>query len=146
MELVSRSEAETLEIGRQIGQLLMSPRVLRLIGDLGSGKTVLTQGICEGLQMDSTVAVHSPSFTLVNEYPSPTGTIYHIDLYRLETLRDLYSIGLEDILAADSIVIVEWAEKLRLPVDHPLDIRIDTEARPNVRRFQIEPALEGLRG
>ncbi len=126
MKLHSRNEGETLQLGRQIGSRLVPPRVLLLEGDLGSGKTVLARGIVEGLGGDPQ-EVTSPTFTLVNQYLTPRGLVYHLDLYRLDTLKDLYSIGIEDILASDTIVIVEWADKLPLPIDSPLHIRIRAE-------------------
>ena len=138
MQIVSKSEAETLDVGRRIGRSLDPPRVVLLEGELGTGKTILARGIAEGMEIDEGVVVHSPSFTLVNEYPSRKGILYHLDLYRLESLRDLYSIGIEDILASDSVVMVEWAEKLVLPVDNPLKIRIAHGKRPHQRHIEIE--------
>ncbi len=138
--MIARSgdEQETRRLGRRLGELLEPPRVVLLEGPLGSGKTVLARGIVEGAGGDPE-QVSSPTFTLVNEYPSPAGIVYHLDLYRLDSLRDLYSIGIEDILASDSIVIVEWAEKLRLEVEHPLRVRIRADG--GTREFEIDPPL-----
>ena len=141
MQVVSRSEEETHQIGQQIGRRLKPPRVVLLSGQLGSGKTILARGIAEGLKIPQQVVVRSPSFTLVNEYPSPAGTIYHLDLYRLETPAELYSIGIDEILCSDSIVMVEWAEKLQLPVDGPLNIQISPGDTPRLRLLDIEPAI-----
>jgi tRNA threonylcarbamoyladenosine biosynthesis protein TsaE len=134
----SRSEQETLQIGEKIGRELRPPRVILLYGELGSGKTVLVRGLAKGLGMKDPTRVHSPSFTLVNEYAGKESTIYHIDFYRLEGPRDFLSIGLEEILATPAIVIIEWAEKLLLELDNPLKIHIRPNTDPDRRRLEIE--------
>ena len=134
----SRSAQETLRIGEKIGRKLHPPRVILLYGELGSGKTVLVRGLAQGLGMQDLTLVRSPSFTLVNQYAGREGTIYHIDFYRLEGPKEFFSIGLEEILATHSIVIIEWAEKLLLEAESPLKIRIRTNADPDTRRFEIE--------
>ena len=134
----SKSEQETLQIGEKIGRKLHPPRVILLYGELGSGKTVLVRGLAKGLGMQDPTLVHSPSFTLVNQYAGKESTIHHIDFYRLEGPRDLFSIGLEEILATPSIVIIEWAEKLLLEPENPLKIRILPNASPDTRRLEIE--------
>ena len=136
----SHSEEETLRIGKEIGRQLEPPLAILLYGELGVGKTVLTRGLAEGLGVADSSAVRSPSFTLVNEYPCPQGTLYHVDLYRLEGPRDLYSIGIEEILANPLVVIVEWAEKLLLEPEKSMKIRIFSNRRANERRLEIEPA------
>ncbi len=142
MTLHSRDAAQTRQLGERIGRLLEPPRTVLLEGPLGSGKTVLTKGLVAGLGGDPEL-VTSPTFALVNRYPLPAGICYHLDLYRLETVRDLYSIGIEEILGEQAIVVVEWAEKLPLTVQHPLRIRIRAEG--NQRWFEIEPPLDELR-
>ncbi len=134
----SKSEQETLQIGEKLGRKLHPPRVILLYGELGSGKTVLVRGLAKGLGMKDPTLVHSPSFTLVNEYAGKESPIYHIDFYRLEGPRDLFSIGLEEILATSSIVIIEWAEKLLLEPETPLKIRIRSNSSPDTRRLEIE--------
>ncbi len=134
----SKSEQETLQIGEKLGRKLHPPRVILLYGELGSGKTVLVRGLAKGLGMQDPTLVHSPSFTLVNQYAGKESTIYHIDFYRLEGPRDLFSIGLEEILATPSIVIIEWAEKLLLEPENPLKIRIRPNSSPDTRRLEIE--------
>jgi tRNA threonylcarbamoyladenosine biosynthesis protein TsaE len=134
----SRSAEETLRIGEKIGRKLHPPRVILLYGELGSGKTVLVRGLAQGLGVKDPTLVRSPSFTLVNQYAGKEGTIYHIDFYRLEGPRDFSSLGLEEILASHSIVIIEWAEKLLLELENTLKIRIRTNADPDTRRFEIE--------
>lgn len=139
MKIESRNEQETFELGRRLGRRLHPPRTILLQGSLGTGKTVLTRGLVAG-RGGNPDQVASPTFTLVNQYPTPGGILYHLDLHRLDTLKDLYSIGIEDILASDSVVVVEWAEKLRLPVDHPLRIRIRADG--NRRRFELDPPVD----
>lgn len=133
----SKSEQETFRIGEKIGKNLRPPRVVLLYGELGSGKTVLVRGLVHGLGVKDLSLVRSPSFTLVNQYTGKEGTIYHLDFYRLEGLRDLYSIGLEEILASPAIVVIEWAEKLLLETDHPFEIRIDVDLDTGTRHFEI---------
>ena len=134
----SKSEQETLQIGEKIGQKIHPPRVILLYGELGSGKTVLVRGLAQGLGVKDPTLVRSPSFTLVNQYTGTEGTIYHIDFYRLEGPKDFFSIGLEEILASYSIIIIEWAEKLLLEPENPLRIRIRPNADPDARRLEIE--------
>jgi len=133
----SESEQETFLLGRKIGRQLQPPRTILLYGELGSGKTVLVRGLTDGLGVRDPSLVRSPSYTLVNEYPTENGTIYHLDFYRLDGLRDLYSIGLEEILARPAIVIIEWAEKLLLEVKNPFSVRIQVDPERGVRRFEF---------
>ena len=134
----SNSEEETLKIGEEIGKQIKFPRVIMLYGELGSGKTVFTRGLALGLAVDDPSQVRSPSFTLVNEYPTNKGLVYHIDLYRIEGLRDLHTIDIEEILSSPSVVIVEWAEKLFLHPKNPLKVSIYTELKTDSRRVEIE--------
>ena len=102
---------QTLKLGQKIGRLAASPMVLALTGDLGSGKTLLTQGIAKGLDVPDEYYITSPSYTLVNQYPGRL-PLFHIDLYRIETAEALEDIGLYDILAEDGVIVIEWADKL----------------------------------
>jgi tRNA threonylcarbamoyladenosine biosynthesis protein TsaE len=109
----SSSVEETRQIGQIIGEMAEAGTIIALEGDLGSGKTVLVQGIAKGLKVPETVYVTSPSYTLVNEYPGMI-PLFHLDLYRLSDL-DFEDIGLYDILDSSSAVIaVEWAERLNV--------------------------------
>ncbi len=134
-------EKETEQLGAGIGALLTPPAAVLLVGDLGSGKTVLARGIFQGLQVDPSL-VRSPSFSLVNEYPSPWGPVFHIDLYRLDKTSDFESIPLEEILTARTIAVVEWADKLPFPVAN--SIRIEAAAGDSSHSFQIDPEIPGL--
>jgi tRNA threonylcarbamoyladenosine biosynthesis protein TsaE len=82
-----------------------------LRGDLGAGKTTLVKGIAEGFQAASQEDVTSPTFTLVHEYRGPTATLYHIDLYRVDTARELETLGLDDLMSENSVLLIEWGEK-----------------------------------
>jgi tRNA threonylcarbamoyladenosine biosynthesis protein TsaE len=107
----SKSPEETERAGYEIARSLPVPGVVLLRGSLGTGKTTLTRGIALGLGIKDPGLVNSPSFTLVNIY---TGVcpIYHVDLYRLDGERDLYSIGLDDFLGSDGVTVIEWSERL----------------------------------
>ena len=112
---VTHSPEETVELGRQIARQLTPPAMVLLIGELGAGKTTLAKGLVAGLGAASEEEVTSPTFTLVHEFGAESGKaqrVYHVDLYRVETPRDLETLGLEDLLAECAVVIVEWGEKL----------------------------------
>ena len=109
--VLSSSSEETQKIGIEIARSLPVPGVVLLRGALGTGKTTLTRGIAAGLGLNDPGLVNSPSFTLVNIYHGSC-PIYHVDLYRLEGVRDLYSIGIDEFLGTDGVTIVEWSEKL----------------------------------
>jgi tRNA threonylcarbamoyladenosine biosynthesis protein TsaE len=111
---ISHSPEETLQLGKSLGSLLVAGDIILLFGDLGAGKTSLTQGICYGLELDKDSYIRSPTFTLINEYPGRL-PIYHIDLYRIDSQKEIYSLGLEEILFNRGVTIIEWAEKLRSP-------------------------------
>ena len=114
MKKISHSPEETLQLGKSLGSSLVPGDIILLNGDLGAGKTHLTQGICYGVGLDEGSYIRSPTFTLINEYHGKL-PIYHIDLYRIDSLEEIYSLGLEEILFNQGITIIEWAEKLRSP-------------------------------
>jgi tRNA threonylcarbamoyladenosine biosynthesis protein TsaE len=107
----SLGETETLELGRTIGRALKGGELILLEGDLGLGKTILAKGIAQGLGI-SPDEVTSPSFTLVQEYRGGRMPVFHVDLYRLDVPEDVGTLGIEEILAAGGVVMVEWGEKL----------------------------------
>jgi tRNA threonylcarbamoyladenosine biosynthesis protein TsaE len=106
----SCSEEETRAFGRELAARLPTAGVVLLIGELGAGKTTLAQGIAEGRRAARAEDVSSPTFTLIHEYGDPV-SVYHIDLYRLESLAEARRLGLEDIYDADALVLVEWGER-----------------------------------
>jgi tRNA threonylcarbamoyladenosine biosynthesis protein TsaE len=107
----THSPEETQAVGERIGQVLKPGDVVALIGDLGAGKTCLTQGIARGVRIHPDQIVNSPSYTLINEY---TGRIpiYHIDLYRLQRREEILDLGLEEYLEGNGICVIEWADRM----------------------------------
>jgi len=110
MEFISHGPAETESLGEGWGRAAQRGLVIALSGDLGAGKTQLVKGIARGLGV--TTRVHSPTFTLVNEYGSGRLKLFHLDLYRLETLAQIHSAGIEDFLQPDGVAVIEWAERI----------------------------------
>jgi tRNA threonylcarbamoyladenosine biosynthesis protein TsaE len=127
MKKISHSPEETLQLGKSLGSSLIPGDIILLNGDLGAGKTHLTQGICNGVGLDEDSYIRSPTFTLVNEYHGKL-PIYHIDLYRIDSLEEIYSLGLEEILFNQGITIIEWAEKLRSP-KNPKNLLLNIQER-----------------
>jgi tRNA threonylcarbamoyladenosine biosynthesis protein TsaE len=109
----TRSEAGTLAMGERVVEMLLPvPKMIVLRGNLGAGKTTLVKGIAAALGAADTTDVTSPTFTLVHEYVGKKVRLYHLDLYRLETERELLTLGLEEMAdAPDALVLVEWGEK-----------------------------------
>ena len=107
---ISHSPAETESLGEQWGRAAQRGWVIALSGDLGAGKTQLVKGLARGLGV--TMRVHSPTFTLVNEYGGGRLRLFHLDLYRLETPEQIHSAGLEEYLQPDGVSVIEWAERL----------------------------------
>jgi tRNA threonylcarbamoyladenosine biosynthesis protein TsaE len=107
---ISHSPAETEALGEKIGRAAERGLVLALSGDLGAGKTQFVKGFARGLGV--TARVHSPTFTLVNEYGGGRLKLFHLDLYRLETPAQIRSAGIEEFLTPDGVTVVEWAERL----------------------------------
>jgi len=135
-EAVTQSADETIERGREIGAKLTPPVLVLLFGELGAGKTTLTKGIVSGLGAAGEDQVTSPTFTLVHKY-SDAAAVYHVDLYRVADFHDLESLGLEDFLTEQAIVIVEWPEKFSLRADWPI-VRIQLEhLGEDARRISI---------
>jgi len=110
-DLISKSSEETLHIGRIIGETLNGGNIVALTGELGAGKTCLTQGIAKGLGVSEEYYVTSPTFTLINEYPGRI-PLYHMDVYRLADSGDLEDMGYEEYFYGDGVVVIEWAEKV----------------------------------
>ena len=126
-ELTTHSAEETVAFGRTLAELLSPPKIVLLRGDLGAGKTTLVKGIAEGFQAASEEDVTSPTFTLVHEYRGPRANLYHIDLYRIDTPRQLETLGLDDLVAPNSILLIEWGEKFPRFV-HERDVEIALES------------------
>ena len=108
----THSPAETFQLGFNIGQSLADPMIFLLQGELGTGKTVFAKGLVCGLGHSDPNDVTSPSFTLINEYDMRM-KVYHLDLYRLETAKEIATLELEEVFSNQAVVIVEWAERLQ---------------------------------
>lgn len=118
-QFTSRSAQETTQWGRDFATRLKAPALLLLTGELGTGKTTLTKGIVSGLGAASEDDVTSPTFTLVHVYGPAEAPVFHGDLYRIESLHDFETLGLEDIFAKPAVVILEWSEKFPLSLPWP---------------------------
>ena len=138
-EITTHSAEETIALGRSLAELLTPPKLVLLRGDLGAGKTTLVKGIAEGFHAASEQEVTSPTFTLVHEYRGPKAKLYHIDLYRVDTPRQLETLGLDDLVAEDSVLLIEWGEKFsRITRDRDIEISLETVGE-NERRIRITP-------
>ncbi len=124
--VITHSAEETIAFGRKLAAELSPPLIVLLRGDLGAGKTTLVKGIAEGFQAARSEDVTSPTFTLVHQYRGPQITLYHIDLYRIDTERELETLGLDDLLAPDCILLIEWGDKFpRFERDRDVEIILE---------------------
>lgn len=119
---LTSSPEETRAFGRQLAAELAPHGILLLSGDLGAGKTVLAQGIAEGLGIDPG-EVQSPTFTLIREHRGSLGRLIHVDLYRLDP-EEVGPLGIEEMLAGPGVKVVEWAERLPFPVPGAREMRL----------------------
>jgi len=136
----THSAEETIALGRSLAGELAPPLIVLLRGDLGAGKTTLIKGIAEGFEAGLADNVTSPTFTLIHEYRGPAVTLYHIDLYRIDTQRELETLGLDDLLAPNCILLIEWGDKFPgLRRDRNVEILLErvgeTERRIRWTRF-----------
>jgi len=130
------SEDETIAAGEEIGRGLPRRALILLIGNLGAGKTTLAKGIVKGLGAAAPDEVSSPTFTLIHEYGD---RVYHVDLYRIDEEREARTLGLEELLDRDAVILVEWGE--RFPSLWPPNrIEIRLEAIDDTRRITVAPA------
>ncbi len=145
VDLVSDSPQKTREMGASLGQLLRGGELICLEGELGSGKTTFIQGIGRGLRVDGPIT--SPTFTLVNEYRGENLTFYHVDLYRVESRREIIASGLEDLFFGDGVCAIEWAEKARglvLPERLWIILEHGGEGRRLISMEAVGPGYEDL--
>lgn len=134
--LVSTSPAETWQIAGDLIASLPRSAVIALHGDLGAGKTCFVQGIAKSLGIDKPVT--SPTFTVINEYRGETRDLFHIDLYRLNSMADIMAIGFEDYVNGDGITAVEWAERAgELMPASTVQVRIESTANLDERIITI---------
>lgn len=127
VEHITQSAEETIALGRELATTLKNARLVLLRGDLGAGKTTMVKGIAEGLDAASRDDVTSPTFTLIHEYRGPEVNIYHVDLYRIDTPRELDTLGLDELVAEEgNLMLLEWGEKFpRFEKECDAEIRIE---------------------
>jgi tRNA threonylcarbamoyladenosine biosynthesis protein TsaE len=136
-EITTQSAEETIAFGRTLAELLAPPKLVLLRGDLGAGKTTLVKGIAAAFEAAAEEDVTSPTFTLVHEYRGPRASLYHIDLYRIDTPRELETLGLDDLRSENSILLIEWGEKFpRLLRERDVEIALERESE-YARRIKI---------
>lgn len=145
-EFISHTPEETIELGEEIAAQLSPGDVVALIGKLGTGKTLLAQSIAKSLGVKGYVT--SPSFKLINEYPSKF-PVYHIDLFRLRNKQQIQDLGLDEYLFGNGISLIEWAEKIRdwLP-EHTLIVELSylskTSRKITIKKIKNLPRKHGI--
>ena len=132
----THNAAETIAFGRTLGPELHAGDVVALSGELGAGKTCLVKGVAAGLGIAQDVT--SPTFTIIHEYCGGRLPLYHVDLYRLDSLPQTVAIGIEDYLRGDGVTVIEWAEKIEpLLPEHTKRFRMEIISE-SARRIEIE--------
>lgn len=141
-EFTTHSPEETIALGRELAPLLTPPKLVLLRGDLGAGKTTLVKGIAQAFEAAAEEDVTSPTFTLIHEYRGPLATLYHIDLYRVDTQRELETLGLDDLMGDNTVLLIEWGEKFpRFERERDVEIALERVAE-NDRRISVSPILK----
>jgi tRNA threonylcarbamoyladenosine biosynthesis protein TsaE len=136
-EITTHSADETIAFGRTLAEVLAPPKLVLLRGDLGAGKTTLVKGIASAFEAAGEEDVTSPTFTLVHEYRGPQANLYHIDLYRVDTQRELDTLALDDLRTSDSILLIEWGEKFpRFVRERDIEITLERLGEDD-RRIQV---------
>jgi tRNA threonylcarbamoyladenosine biosynthesis protein TsaE len=136
-EITTNSAEETIALGRTLAEMLAPPKLVLLRGDLGAGKTTLVKGIAAAFEAAAEEDVTSPTFTLVHEYRGPRANLYHIDLYRIDTQRELETLALDDVRTKDSVLLIEWGEKFpRLLRERDVEISLERVSE-NGRKIKI---------
>ncbi len=139
-KIVSNSPDETIKFGRKIGSKLKGGEIIGVCGALGSGKTHLIKGIAAGAGAKDSKQVTSPTFVIVNEYAGRLD-IYHIDAYRLDSIEEFEMIGFDDYCGSESVVLIEWADKIERALAGTDYIRIELfHAGQSKRKIQIQDA------
>jgi len=138
-ETITHSPEETIALGRELVALLAPPKLVLLRGDLGAGKTTLVKGIAAGFAAAAEEDVTSPTFTLVHEYRGPQANLFHIDLYRIDTQRELETLALDDLRSENSVLLIEWGEKFpRLMRERDLEISLERDRDDGEDRRRIK--------
>ena len=142
-EFTTHSADETIALGRKLAEKLIPPKIVLLRGDLGAGKTTLVKGIAEGFRAAAQEDVTSPTFTLVHEYRGPEASLFHIDLYRVDTPRQLETLGLDDLMGENSVLLIEWGEKFpRFERERDVEIALEHLGESD-RKVRIELGRAG---
>jgi tRNA threonylcarbamoyladenosine biosynthesis protein TsaE len=139
MIIETKQERETFEIGERLGREAKTGQVFTLIGDLGVGKTVFTQGLAKGLEIEE--AVNSPTFTIVQIYEEGRIPFYHFDVYRIGDVEEMEEIGYEDYFLGQGVCLIEWADLIKdiLPETYTqITIEKDLEKGFDYRRITVE--------
>ena len=132
----TESEEETVALGETLAAQLPAHAVVLLIGNLGAGKTTLAKGIVKGLAAAQPDEVSSPTFTLIHEY-GQEGTVYHIDLYRLDEPRQVATLGLDELFDRDALILIEWGERFpELMPEDRIEIRLRATGE-NSREIEV---------
>lgn len=134
--MITASEEETSLAGEALGRDLKPGDVVLLFGDLGAGKTAFVRGMARGIGADPE-DVSSPTFTIVQEYAGRSATLYHVDLYRLES-AEIDDLGLDDLVSSDGIVAIEWAERWKGRPDDVTEVRLEHRGEDR-RAIDIRP-------
>ena len=125
---MTQSPDETIAFGRTLVSLLNPPKLVLLRGDLGAGKTTLVKGIASAFEAAAEEDVTSPTFTLIHEYRGARATLYHIDLYRIDTPRELDTLALDDLRSGNSVLLIEWGEKFpRFTRERDVEISLERD-------------------
>jgi len=136
-DITTNSAEETIAFGRTLAEWLAPPKLVLLRGDLGAGKTTLVKGIAAAFEAAAEEDVTSPTFTLIHEYRGPRANLYHIDLYRVDTPRELETLGLDDLRSERSVLLIEWGEKFaRLQRERDMEISLEPDGE-NRRQIRI---------
>jgi tRNA threonylcarbamoyladenosine biosynthesis protein TsaE len=134
--VITANEEETSAAGEALGRDLKPGDVVLLFGDLGAGKTAFVRGMARGVGADPD-DVSSPTFTIVQEYAGRSATLYHVDLYRLES-AEIDDLGLDDLVSSDGIVAIEWAERWKGRPDDVTEVRLEHRGEDR-RAIDIRP-------
>lgn len=135
VKIYLENEEKTKEIGYKLGKLLSEKSIICLEGDLGAGKTTLTQSIAKALKIDDYIT--SPTFTIVNEYEGEH-KLYHFDVYRISSSDEMYDIGYDEFIDSDGICIIEWANLIKdiLPKEY---LYVNLTYKNEGREINFEP-------
>jgi len=138
MMTVTHSAEETIAFGRELATGLKPPKIVLLRGDLGAGKTTMVKGIAQGFHAAEQEDVTSPTFTLIHEYRGPEVAVYHIDLYRIDTEKELATLAIDDLIDDRSVVLIEWGEKFeRFRRERDVEVTI-TRRGENEREIRVD--------